>query len=163
MDGSAIMGSVVVGSWSDICEQLLVLDKFFGSRIEMKWLEDNFSYSDNTSNAFEREQHARAFILRSTQLEVNRVGHVVPRDVPGDTTIKIKISGCILLLQSWAWYQLLFLCPQVDAPYTLPLVQEMYEFDRVIQQFGFRKTISPSPQDIEAQCKVNSQGRIDED
>ncbi|MBA0592001.1 hypothetical protein Gorai_008989, partial [Gossypium raimondii] len=30
---------------------------------------------------------------------------------------------------------------------------EMYESDRVIQQFKFRQTISPSPQDIEAQYK----------
>lgn len=66
VDGSAVTGSVVVGDWSNICEQLLskVLDKFFGSRIEMKWLEDNCSYLDDTSNALEREQHAQAFILR---------------------------------------------------------------------------------------------------
>ncbi|KAK5838225.1 hypothetical protein PVK06_006952 [Gossypium arboreum] len=31
---------------------------------EMKWLEDNFDYLDDTSSAFEREQHALAFTLR---------------------------------------------------------------------------------------------------
>ncbi|MBA0873391.1 hypothetical protein Goshw_001546 [Gossypium schwendimanii] len=30
----------------------------------MKWLEDNFGYLDDTSNALEKEKHARAFILK---------------------------------------------------------------------------------------------------
>ncbi|KAK5832936.1 hypothetical protein PVK06_016744 [Gossypium arboreum] len=57
VDGSIVMGSVVVGDWGDICEKLQdkVPDKFYGSRIEMKWLEDNFSYLHNTSSALQRE------------------------------------------------------------------------------------------------------------
>ncbi|KAK5784623.1 hypothetical protein PVK06_039149 [Gossypium arboreum] len=35
---------------------------------------------------------------------------------------KIKIGGCILLLQSWAWYHLPFLRPRVNYPYTFSLV-----------------------------------------
>ncbi|MBA0699174.1 hypothetical protein Goari_000831, partial [Gossypium aridum] len=66
VDGQIVTGSVVVGSWSGICEQLLgkLSNKFFGSQIEMKWLEDNFGYLDDTSNALEKEKHAREFILR---------------------------------------------------------------------------------------------------
>ncbi|KAK5841876.1 hypothetical protein PVK06_004200 [Gossypium arboreum] len=69
MDGLVVTGSVVIGAWGGIiCEQLLgkVLDKVFGSRIEMKWLkdEDKFGYLNNTSSALQREQNTRAFILR---------------------------------------------------------------------------------------------------
>ncbi|MFQ6666022.1 hypothetical protein Gotur_032541 [Gossypium turneri] len=35
---------------------------------------------------------------------------------------KIKIGGCILLLQSWAWFWLPFLHPRANYPYTFPLV-----------------------------------------
>ncbi|MBA0607456.1 hypothetical protein Godav_019753, partial [Gossypium davidsonii] len=46
MDGLVSMGSMVVGDWSSIFEQLLskVPDKFSDSRIEMKWLQENFQY-----------------------------------------------------------------------------------------------------------------------
>ncbi|MBA0810966.1 hypothetical protein Gohar_002907 [Gossypium harknessii] len=43
-----------------------------GALIEMKWLEDNFSHLDNSSSAVERQQCARAFILRWN----NDVSHV---------------------------------------------------------------------------------------
>ncbi|KAG8474396.1 hypothetical protein CXB51_033818 [Gossypium anomalum] len=57
LDGSVIIKAVAIGDWSAICEQLLdkVSDKFFGSRIEMKWLEENLNYIDNSANAIERE------------------------------------------------------------------------------------------------------------
>ncbi|XP_052485838.1 uncharacterized protein At2g29880-like [Gossypium raimondii] len=56
-----------VGNWSAICEQLLgnVSNKFSDIQIEMKWLEENFNYIDNSASIVEREQYARAFILRS--------------------------------------------------------------------------------------------------
>lgn len=41
-----------------------MLDKFSGSRIEMKWLKDNFSHLDNSSSVVELQQLARTFILR---------------------------------------------------------------------------------------------------
>ncbi|KAH1032475.1 hypothetical protein J1N35_044649 [Gossypium stocksii] len=34
-------------------------DKFSCSMIEMKWLEDNFSYIDNFASAIERQQYAQ--------------------------------------------------------------------------------------------------------
>ncbi|MBA0628658.1 hypothetical protein Godav_023341, partial [Gossypium davidsonii] len=44
VNGLVVTGVVHVDDWSAICHQLLgkVPDKFSGSRIEMKWLEDNF-------------------------------------------------------------------------------------------------------------------------
>ncbi|MBA0632031.1 hypothetical protein Godav_000848, partial [Gossypium davidsonii] len=52
-----VKGLVHVGDWSAICYQLLskVLNKFSSNWIEMKWLEDNFSYLDNSFNAIERQ------------------------------------------------------------------------------------------------------------
>ncbi|MBA0709372.1 hypothetical protein Golax_024409 [Gossypium laxum] len=35
---------------------------------------------------------------------------------------KAKIGGCLSLLQSWAWFRFLFLHPQVNHPYTFPLI-----------------------------------------
>ncbi|MBA0872701.1 hypothetical protein Goshw_018922 [Gossypium schwendimanii] len=57
MDGPIITRAMVIGNWSAICKQLLgkILDKFFGSRIEMKWLEENFNYIDNFMRAVKRE------------------------------------------------------------------------------------------------------------
>ncbi|MBA0626807.1 hypothetical protein Godav_004408, partial [Gossypium davidsonii] len=51
------MKVVRIGDWSAIHHQLLgkVLNKFSGSQIEMKWLEDNFSHLDNSSSAVERQ------------------------------------------------------------------------------------------------------------
>ncbi|MBA0628674.1 hypothetical protein Godav_023357 [Gossypium davidsonii] len=34
----------------------------------------------------------------------------------------MSISGCLLLLYSWAWWRLPFLRPQVNDPYTFSLV-----------------------------------------
>ncbi|MBA0631912.1 hypothetical protein Godav_000740 [Gossypium davidsonii] len=34
------------------------------ARIEMKWLEDNFNYIDNSAGAVERQQYTRVFILK---------------------------------------------------------------------------------------------------
>ncbi|MBA0880363.1 hypothetical protein Goshw_015503, partial [Gossypium schwendimanii] len=66
MDKPIVTESVVVRGWSDICEQQLgkMSNKFFHSRIEIKWLEQNFNYLDNFEIALERQQYARAFNLR---------------------------------------------------------------------------------------------------
>ncbi|MBA0636629.1 hypothetical protein Godav_005229 [Gossypium davidsonii] len=46
VDGDAVTGSVVSVDWSATCEQLLgkVSNKFRGSQIEIRWLEDNSNY-----------------------------------------------------------------------------------------------------------------------
>ncbi|KAE8706187.1 hypothetical protein F3Y22_tig00110403pilonHSYRG00165 [Hibiscus syriacus] len=35
---------------------------------------------------------------------------------------KTAIDGCLLLLQSWAWFRMPFLCPIVNEPYVFPLL-----------------------------------------
>ncbi|MBA0734172.1 hypothetical protein Gogos_018115, partial [Gossypium gossypioides] len=47
---------------------------------------------------------------------------------------KLSIGGCLLLLQSWAWWRLPFLRPQVDTPYTFPLVEPWAEVCRTTEE-----------------------------
>ncbi|MBA0629057.1 hypothetical protein Godav_023672 [Gossypium davidsonii] len=92
VDGPVVTRVVGVGDWSTICGQLLgnVLNKFFGSWIKIKWLEENFNYIDNSASVVEKEQYTQAFILRreAIQLWVNFVDDIVPRDVSGDAITK---------------------------------------------------------------------------
>ncbi|MFQ6649479.1 hypothetical protein Gotur_022438 [Gossypium turneri] len=45
------------------------------------------------------------------------------REMCGATRLnKVKIGGCLSLLQSWARFRFLFLCPRVEHPYTFPLI-----------------------------------------
>ncbi|KAG8490768.1 hypothetical protein CXB51_013917 [Gossypium anomalum] len=138
------MGSVVIGEWSGICEQLLgkVPEKFFGGRIELKWLQDNFQDLDGSSSPLEREQHARAYILRliGGVLMLNKSQALVHLswllqlvDLKETSQLnwglavlatlyreicwaiqpqKYKICCCVLLLQSWAWFNYHFYVPE---------------------------------------------------
>ncbi|MBA0877756.1 hypothetical protein Goshw_005678 [Gossypium schwendimanii] len=51
INGLVVAGAVYVGDWSGICNVLLgkVSEKFFGRRIKMKWLEENFNYLNNSA------------------------------------------------------------------------------------------------------------------
>ncbi|MBA0635098.1 hypothetical protein Godav_021880, partial [Gossypium davidsonii] len=51
INGLVVAGAVYVGDWSGICNALLgkLSEKFFGSRIKMKWLEENFNYLNNSA------------------------------------------------------------------------------------------------------------------
>ncbi|KAH1031908.1 hypothetical protein J1N35_044082 [Gossypium stocksii] len=64
--GEVITGLVISIDWSATCEQLLgkVSNKFTGSRIEMRWLEDNFKTIDASTSDVEKEQFVHVFIVR---------------------------------------------------------------------------------------------------
>ncbi|MFQ6647954.1 hypothetical protein Gotur_021315 [Gossypium turneri] len=51
---------MVIDDWSGTCEQLLgnVSGKFFGSQIEIKWLQENFKNLHKSSSPLKTEQHA---------------------------------------------------------------------------------------------------------
>ncbi|MBA0695985.1 hypothetical protein Goari_002575, partial [Gossypium aridum] len=68
VDRPIVTKVVDIGDWSNICDALVgkVLEKFFSSRIEMKWLEEIFNYRNNSTSSIERQQYPRAFILRLT-------------------------------------------------------------------------------------------------
>ncbi|MBA0826389.1 hypothetical protein Goarm_011245, partial [Gossypium armourianum] len=66
IDGDVITGPVISADWSATCKQLLgkVLNKFRGSWIEMRWLEDNFQTIEDSTSDVKKKQFARTFILR---------------------------------------------------------------------------------------------------
>ncbi|KAH1038495.1 hypothetical protein J1N35_040238 [Gossypium stocksii] len=81
---------------------------------------------------------------------------------------KIKISGCILL-QSWAWYLLPFLRPQVNAHYSFPLVRR---WKNEVSHMGITNEFEDiqllldqqlEAGDIEELYKVDLRGRTDKD
>ncbi|MBA0725602.1 hypothetical protein Golax_022173, partial [Gossypium laxum] len=55
VDGDAVMGPIVSAYWSATCKKLprKVPNKFRGSRIEMKWLENNFQTIDASTSDIE--------------------------------------------------------------------------------------------------------------
>ncbi|KAG8473493.1 hypothetical protein CXB51_035656 [Gossypium anomalum] len=127
-------------------------DNINGGRIGMGWLRDTFSYPDNNSTELEKIRYARAYILEMirdylmTDLSRNRVhlrwllklvdfraaselswGFAVLAtlywEMCGATRPnKVKIGGCLSLLQLWARFRFPFLRPRVDQPYTFPLI-----------------------------------------
>ncbi|MBA0698880.1 hypothetical protein Goari_000563, partial [Gossypium aridum] len=66
VNGEVVTRPVISFDWSATCKQLLgnVSNKFRGSWIEMRWLEDNFQTIEAFASEIEKEQFARAFILR---------------------------------------------------------------------------------------------------
>ncbi|MBA0765725.1 hypothetical protein Gotri_014879, partial [Gossypium trilobum] len=66
VNGEVGMGLVISAEWSATCEQLLgkVSNKFRGSRIEMRWLKENFQTIEASTSDIEKEKFTREFILR---------------------------------------------------------------------------------------------------
>ncbi|KAK5842180.1 hypothetical protein PVK06_004510 [Gossypium arboreum] len=66
VDRPVMIRSIVATDWSDVCEQLLrrALDTIYGAQINMNLLKINFVGLDMESSEVEKEQHARAYILR---------------------------------------------------------------------------------------------------
>ncbi|MBA0729768.1 hypothetical protein Golax_022873, partial [Gossypium laxum] len=60
VNGSALIGSVQSTDWGVVCYDLLgpILDNIYGGQIEMGWLRDTFSESENHSTEVERIQYA---------------------------------------------------------------------------------------------------------
>ncbi|KAG8475721.1 hypothetical protein CXB51_032523 [Gossypium anomalum] len=118
----------------------------------MDWLRDTFSKPDNDSTGLERIRYARAYIVEMIggylmpDLSRNRVHlrwllKLVDFRAVGELSWgsavlatlyremcratrpnKVKIGGCLSLLQSWARFHFLFLRPRVDQLYTFPLI-----------------------------------------
>ncbi|MBA0682361.1 hypothetical protein Goari_024086, partial [Gossypium aridum] len=66
VNGEVDMGLVISAEWSATCKQLLgkVSKKFRGSRIEMRWMRENFQTIEAPIGDIEKEKFTRAFILR---------------------------------------------------------------------------------------------------
>ncbi|MFQ6658501.1 hypothetical protein Gotur_027738, partial [Gossypium turneri] len=98
-----------------------------GGRIEMGWLRDTFPDPDDDSTEVERIRYARAYILQIIRAGELSWGSAVLatlyREMCGATRpSKVKIGGCLSLLQSWARFCFPFLRHRVDHPYTFPLI-----------------------------------------
>ncbi|KAG8472875.1 hypothetical protein CXB51_034838 [Gossypium anomalum] len=129
-----------------------ILDNINGGRIEIGWLRATFLEPDDDSTELKKIRYTRAYILQiiggylMPDLSRNLVhlrwllklvdfraggefswGSAVLatlyREMCGATRPnKAKIGGCLSLLQSWARFRFPFLRPQVDHPYTFPLI-----------------------------------------
>ncbi|KAL4281637.1 hypothetical protein GQ457_03G031160 [Hibiscus cannabinus] len=129
-----------------------VPDTFKGGLISLTWLQKNFNELDEDCSEDEAKAYARAYILRiiggvlmpdksRNQVHAMYLRHLVDFKDAGTfswgsaalsilfremckTTHPDKngISGCLLLLQSWAWYRMPFLRPIVKGSFVFPLV-----------------------------------------
>ncbi|MFQ6629214.1 hypothetical protein Gotur_008343 [Gossypium turneri] len=161
----------------------VVTETIYGGQIEMAWLRNNFAELAEDSTKERRECYAWVYIFqiiggllmpdKSRNLihlrwllkliDFNGAGELswgstvlatLYREMCQATKQeKIKIGGCLLLLQSWARYRFPFLRPRVDYSYTFllaPLVVyttvEMHKANRVLWPFRFQQSILVAPQ-----------------
>ncbi|KAF1862276.1 hypothetical protein Lal_00026802, partial [Lupinus albus] len=89
------------------------------------------------------------------------------------------MGGCLMLLQSWAWYRLPFLAPRMDGLPTYPFAKrwgqtqlifqgvprgdltKLYQTDRVRLQFGLVQDIPQEPKNLDALHRVDKRGNQD--
>ncbi|KAF1866345.1 hypothetical protein Lal_00024354 [Lupinus albus] len=120
-----------------------------GCELKLAWLVDNFSQFSPNPTQIQLQQYCRARILYIIRGELlpdksnNRV-HLMYlpllrdlsrihkytclanlyREMCRATKPNAKaMSGCLMLLQSWAWYRLLFLAPRFDGLPTYPFAK----------------------------------------
>ncbi|MBA0779776.1 hypothetical protein Gotri_003982 [Gossypium trilobum] len=156
------MGVVGVGDWSAICKQLLdnVPNKFSSSRTKMKWLKDNFSYTDNFTSAVERQQYMwnNDAIHVGILDELEDILLLFDQQLEAGKYFDSIIQECILiefLATRNIWY--------VKVSLIIFTTVEMHEFDQVMRQFEFMQSISPLPQELDELHKITLWGRIDKD
>ncbi|XP_017644631.1 serine/threonine-protein phosphatase 7 long form homolog [Gossypium arboreum] len=129
-----------------------VPDKFKSGRISINWLKDNFDELPENRTEEVIEQYARAYIMRliggilmsdksqnlvhiKWQLHLmdfneceklswrSVVLSILFREMCRATILSAaSIGGCLLMLQAWVWWRLLFLHPKVTDLYMFPLV-----------------------------------------
>ncbi|KAE8711218.1 hypothetical protein F3Y22_tig00110300pilonHSYRG00045 [Hibiscus syriacus] len=126
--------------------------EFNGGRIALSWLKANFEVLNENASEDQTKACARAYILRiigvilmpdkyRNQVHCMWLRHLIDFDEAeryswGAAVLaflfremcratnykKTAIGGCLLLLQSWAWFRMPFLCPIVNEPYVFPLL-----------------------------------------
>ncbi|KAK5776683.1 hypothetical protein PVK06_044644 [Gossypium arboreum] len=109
VDGDADTRSVHSADWGAVCYELLgaIPDNINGGRIEMGWLRDTFSKPDDDSTELEKIRYARAYILQIIGAGEFSWGSAVLATLyremcEATRPNKVKIGGCLSLLQSWA-------------------------------------------------------------
>ncbi|KAE8728129.1 Glucose-1-phosphate adenylyltransferase large subunit 1 [Hibiscus syriacus] len=129
-----------------------VPENFIGGRIPLNWLDANFwelsaDASEDEVKMYAQEcilqliggllmpdksrnlvhcmwlRHLSDFCLAGSFSWGSTVLALLYREMCGATDYRRNaIDGCLLLLQSWAWYRLPFLCPVVKNPFVFPLL-----------------------------------------
>ncbi|KAE8715749.1 putative respiratory burst oxidase-like protein H-like [Hibiscus syriacus] len=126
--------------------------EFNGGRIALSWLKANFEVLNENASEDQAKACARAYILRiiggilmpdksRNQVHCMWLRHLIDFDEAGRYSWgaavlaflfremcratnykKTAIGRCLLLLQSWVWFRMPFLCPIVNEPYVFPLL-----------------------------------------
>ncbi|KAE8733142.1 hypothetical protein F3Y22_tig00001478pilonHSYRG00093 [Hibiscus syriacus] len=121
-----VISGIAFDSWTTLCRKNLgrVSESFIGGRILLNWLDANFR--ELSADAYEDEvkMYARAYILQliGGLLMLDKYRNLV-HCMEMCRAIDYRrnaIGGCLLLLQSWAWYRLPFLCPVVNNSFIFP-------------------------------------------
>ncbi|MFQ6621595.1 hypothetical protein Gotur_001651 [Gossypium turneri] len=100
VDGSALTGSVQSADWGAICYDFLgaIPYNIYGGWIEIVWLRDTFSESENDSTEIERIRYVHAYILEMiggylmSDLSRNLVHLCQNQRLPITTTIMALVS-----------------------------------------------------------------------
>ncbi|KAE8705565.1 putative linoleate 9S-lipoxygenase 5 [Hibiscus syriacus] len=136
--------------------------EFNEGRITLSWLKANFEVLNENASEDQAKACARAYILRiiggilmpdksRNQVHCMWLRHLIDFDEAGRYSWgaavlaflfremcratnykKTAIGGCLLLLQSWAWFRMPFLCPIVNEPYVFPLLLRLEEIRLLI-------------------------------
>ncbi|KAL4383259.1 hypothetical protein GQ457_15G014950 [Hibiscus cannabinus] len=92
-------------------------------KAKIAWLKNEF-VMDEHSTIREVECTPQAYILvliKGTLMPDKSSAMVVKESVVNDRLLNVDISGCMVLLQCWAWYRLPFLAPICPPPFEFPL------------------------------------------
>ncbi|MBA0763781.1 hypothetical protein Gotri_013190 [Gossypium trilobum] len=157
VEESVVTGSIQSADWGAVCGDILgaTSEMIYGGRIEMAWIRKNFVriVEDSTKRSVR------------TQLEVRRVGDIIPRDVSGNATRKnqnwwLPFTTTIMSL---VLVSIFTSSSELPTPYKNPTIREvipeeffvnpnawhakvslvvyatvqMHKTDKVLRQFGF--------------------------
>ncbi|KAG8486659.1 hypothetical protein CXB51_020077 [Gossypium anomalum] len=120
IDGNVVTGISSISRPAILCYELIGRSPSEGKfkSLRFSWLKANFEHLPSTANEWEVMQAVRAFIM-------HLIKGVLTPDANGSTTTDpsaIDIGECLILLQSWALYQMPFLASTSHQSYIFSLV-----------------------------------------
>ncbi|KAG8481229.1 hypothetical protein CXB51_025994 [Gossypium anomalum] len=134
-----VTGSVVSVDWSATYDQLLgkVLNKFRGSQIEMRWLDDNFQTIKDLEIDVEKEQFTHAFILKLIRVRMDTIS--------GSEDLKMHLGLILANLSIW----------HVKVPLIIFAMVDMHESEQVMRQFKCMQRTPLQPQKLDGLHKID--------
>ncbi|XP_016730475.1 protein MAINTENANCE OF MERISTEMS-like [Gossypium hirsutum] len=126
--GSAVTGVSTISEPSALCCSLLGVSpndaKFKFTGLRFSWLKANFEHLSINAT---KQENVRLYSWGSAVLAM-LYRELCQTTKPDD----IDIGGCLILLQSWAFYRMPFLASVTHQAYVFPLME---------YQFGYREVI----------------------